>query len=265
MNPGNATGRSPWRFFALVFALSLPFWLAGAVADRFLPDGLALNLPFAALMFVCPALAASILVYGESGWAGVKQLLARAFDHQRIKSKAWYLPVFLLMPAIAGLSYSLRQITGAALPPWQVPDDTLLFAFALFVFAAAGEELGWQGYAFELLRAKWGTLGAGVILGVVWAVWHIVPYAQAGNTVGWIVWQCVFTVMARVMIIWLYTNTGQSVLGAIIFHAMINVSTVALPAFGLSYDPFTASVVSAVIVGVIFGVWHSGRKRKAVD
>jgi hypothetical protein len=265
MNPGNATARSPWRFFALVFALSLPFWLAGAVADRWLPAGLALNLPFAALMFVCPALAASILVYRESGWAGVKPLLTRAFDHERIKVKVWYLPIFLLMPAIVVLSYGLRQITGAALPPLQVPDYTLLVAFALFFLAAAGEELGWQGYAFEPLRETWGMLGAGVILGVVWAAWHLVPYLQAGNTAGWIVWQCVFTVLARVMIVWLYANTGQSVLGAIVFHAMINVSTVALPAFGLSYDPFTASLISAVVVGVIVGVWCSGRGEKAAD
>lgn len=47
---------SPLKFFLLVFALSIPFWLAGAATGlRLLP-----RLPGAALMFVCPATAALI-------------------------------------------------------------------------------------------------------------------------------------------------------------------------------------------------------------
>jgi hypothetical protein len=52
---------SPLVFFLLVFTLSVPFWLIGAVTElRLLP-----GLPVSSLMFVCPAMAAAILVYGS--------------------------------------------------------------------------------------------------------------------------------------------------------------------------------------------------------
>lgn len=56
--PGTQRGpRSPLKFFVLVFALSVPFWLLGAVTGGQLsPD-----LPVSALIFVCPVIAASIL------------------------------------------------------------------------------------------------------------------------------------------------------------------------------------------------------------
>jgi hypothetical protein len=54
---------SPLVFFLLVLALSLPFWLLGAVTEaRLLP-----GLPVSALMFVCPATAARFSSTGRTG------------------------------------------------------------------------------------------------------------------------------------------------------------------------------------------------------
>jgi uncharacterized protein len=53
-----AQGRSPLTFFLLVFALSVPFWLMGAVTGLELLPGL----PVSSLMACCPLLAALILV-----------------------------------------------------------------------------------------------------------------------------------------------------------------------------------------------------------
>jgi hypothetical protein len=45
-----ARSKSPLKFFLLVFALSLPFWLAGTLTSlQLLPA-----LPISALMFLCP-------------------------------------------------------------------------------------------------------------------------------------------------------------------------------------------------------------------
>jgi CAAX protease family protein len=62
----------------LVFAVSLPLWLIGAVTGLQLLPGL----PVGALMVYGPVTAASILLYREKGTAGVIELLKRSFDYQ---------------------------------------------------------------------------------------------------------------------------------------------------------------------------------------
>jgi uncharacterized protein len=75
--------RSPLKFFLLVFALSIPFALIGAVTGLQLYPGI----PVTALAFVCPATAAAILAYRENGTAAVTTLLRRSFDYKRIGAK----------------------------------------------------------------------------------------------------------------------------------------------------------------------------------
>ena len=83
MNAATPPSRSVPAFFVLLFACSLPFWLIGALTGLRLSPGL----PVSALMFVCPATAASILVYRADRTAGLRELLQRSFDYARIRSK----------------------------------------------------------------------------------------------------------------------------------------------------------------------------------
>ena len=69
-SPGSAK-RHPFKFFILLFALSVPFWLAGGMAEQELP--LPFSLPAGALVLVCPMVAALILIYREEGSNGIKQ------------------------------------------------------------------------------------------------------------------------------------------------------------------------------------------------
>jgi hypothetical protein len=103
--------RSPLKFFVLVFALTAPFWAIGAVTGIQLLPGV----PVAALAFVCPVLAAVILVYQEGKIAGVKTLLMRSFDYQRITAKIWFVPILLLLLVVAVLSFVIVRL---AWPPW---------------------------------------------------------------------------------------------------------------------------------------------------
>lgn len=87
--------------------------------------------------------------------------------------------------------------------------------------AAEGEELGWSGYAIDRMQDRWGAFPASTLLGLVWAIWHIVPLVQVHRSPVWIAWWCLGTVAARVLIVWLYNNTGKCVFGAAVFHTMI--------------------------------------------
>ena len=101
MTTSTSLKRSPLTFFVVVFALALPFWLLGALVTH-VP--LPINLPVSALQFVCPIIAAFILVSREEQPGGIKGLLKSVFDGTSIKHKIWYVPIMLLMPLVMVLS-----------------------------------------------------------------------------------------------------------------------------------------------------------------
>jgi membrane protease YdiL (CAAX protease family) len=237
--------RSPLKFFLLVFVLSIPFWLIGAVTARQLsPD-----LPVAAFIFVCPAIAAAILVYRESGLAGVTALLRRSFDYRRIRAKAWYVPIVLLMPGIYALTYGLLRLIGLHAPTPQFPVVAALATFLAFFIAGELEELGWSGYTIDPLQDRWNALQASILLGLVWAAFHYVPLVQAHRSPAWMVWWSLSTVTSRVLFVWLYNNAGKSVFAAALFHAMANLSNIGpFLDFGSSGYPYDAQRISSVII-----------------
>ena len=170
---------SPSIFFLLVFILSVPFYLLGAVGGR-LP-GLPI-LPTSALMTFAPMTGALILVYRHRGAEGVVALLKRLLDFSRPRGVGWYLTALLFMPAVCVLEFGVLHLTGGALPlPHIALGEALVFFLAFFI-GAIGEELGWQGYAYPGLRTRRRALGAALVLGVIWALWHVIPFVQLGRS-----------------------------------------------------------------------------------
>jgi CAAX protease family protein len=240
--------KSPLKFFLLVFAFSIPFWLIGSVTGlQLLP-----RLPLSALMIVCPVMAASILVYRENKTAGVIELLKRSFDCKRIKARAWYAPIILIMPCATVLTYGLMRLMGLPLSTPQFPVLAAVAMFLAFFVAALGEELGWSGYVIDPLQARWNALEASIIVGLVWAAWHWVPLTQAHRSLVWIAWWSLNTVAVRVLIVWLYNNTRKSVFAATLFHAFTNVSSIT---FSNYYDPRIIGPIIAFAAAIVTVVW----------
>lgn len=245
--------KSVWTFFLLVFILSIPLWLLGAITGQL---DLPINLPLGALQAINPLIAASILIYREKGSEGLKALLKRAVDFRKIRRKGWYLPILFFWPIMMVLAYGLMRLVGAPLPDdLQFPLLALPVFLVLFLVAATGEEVGWSGYATDRLQARRSALKASVIIGTVWAIWHIVPFMQAHRSPNWILWQCLGMIPFRMLIVWLYNNSGKSVFAATVFHAMSNPSQFLFPNYGSHYDPFFAWVMLALAAGLVLFLW----------
>ena len=245
-------GASPTAFIALVFALSVPFWLIGARTELQLLPGL----PVSALQVLCPLLAAVMLVYRGDNGADVTALLKWAIDFDRIRPRLWYVVLLLLMPAMTVATYGVMRVMRLPLPPDpHVPILTGLALLPVTVIAALAEEVGWSGYATDPLQARWGTLGTGLALGVVWAVWHIIPLLQVHRGPAWIAGWWLGTVANRVLIVWLYNTTGKSVFAAALYHAMLNVCWQLFPNRGSHYDSRVSGVVIALVATIVTVVW----------
>jgi membrane protease YdiL (CAAX protease family) len=245
----------PLPFFGLVFALSLPFWLIGAASDRQLMPGLSVS----ALMTFCPMTAALMLVYRERGTAGVTELLKRSFDFRRIQALVWLAPVLLLMPGVDGVVYALMRWTEmplASLPP---PTARALAAsvmmFLAFFVGALGEELGWSGYVLAPLLTRWNALQASLILGLVGVAWHLVPLLLVHRPLAWIAGWCLYALAARLLMVWLYLNTGRSVFAAALFHATLNLAFMLFPVDGSHFDMRVGGWVMAGAAAIVVTFW----------
>ena len=239
---------SVFAFFALVFALSIPFWILGFIN----PIQLLPGLPISALGAFTPALGALILTYKNDRLAGVLQLLQRSFDFKRIKNKIWYFVALLINPAIAVLAHGIMRASGESLPN-PAPLTFAVFPMVVsFFIAALGEEIGWSGYATEPLQRRWGIIPAGVLLGLVWAVLHLIPLMQVSRSVEWIAWWSLGTISLRVIMSWLYIHSGKSVFAAAVFHAMINLCWQLFPNNGSYYDPRVFGLITLCFAIAIF-------------
>lgn len=264
MYTSTSSNKSPLKFFLLVFALTIPLWIIETMVEV---KGLPLDAPITDFIATfIPLIAACILVYKEEGTIGVNNLLKRIFDFSKIKQKIWYLPVIFLMPIIYLLIYGVMQLFRLPLPVGvEIPflNNALIFViiFISAMVGAMGEEVGWSGYAVDALQERWSALTTAITLGLVWAVWHYPSIIQQGHGLIWILWATLGTVSVRILMVWLYNNTGKSVFVCILFHSIANIGRILFPK-DQSHNPLVDypdvhySIIAVAAVIVIF-LWGS--------
>jgi membrane protease YdiL (CAAX protease family) len=237
-------------FFVLTFVLSVPPYILAALVpqEMVMLAGL--------IIALAPITTALILAYRESRLDGVKTLLKRSFDYKRITRKIWYVPIFFLMPVLFILALGTTTLVGESLPDTLLPVVAAPVAFLLFFIFALFEEIGWMGYAFDPIEERWNALGASLILGGLWAMWHIPLYILSGQDLVWTVAQLISLIAIRTLIVWIYNNTGKSVFAVILIHAVYNVCTLTFASFYTSFGHLITCfliVIATVAVAFLWG------------
>src|SRR5215210_2022983 len=182
-------------------------------------------------VFLGPFLAAFVMTGATEGREGVRRFLRR-FVLWRVGLR-WYLFAFVGIPVIAVLSVVvIPGVLGSfrglgALAPLSVLG---VFLYVLFLGGALGEEPGWRGFALPRLQSLHGPLLGTLILGPLWALWHLplffTPWNELTtfNVVGYVL----VTTCLAIMYTWVFNNTKGSVLIAVLLHATFNWTTVAV-------------------------------------
>jgi hypothetical protein len=100
------------------------------------------------------------------------------------------------------------------------------------MWVQAGEEIGWRGYALPRLAARLGLGGASLLLGVVWAVWHLPLFLLpgTGSTGQSFPVYLTHVTALSVAMAWLYWKTSGSLLLVMVMHAAVNNTTGIVPA-----------------------------------
>jgi membrane protease YdiL (CAAX protease family) len=242
-----AEGKAPWLF--LLLAIALMAGMAYFMGNR------PLTVPFlnvtatiAVFLTFVPIVLALIFTLLEGGPGGVSSLLARLLPSASIGPR-WYAVSILLMPVLQVGAY-LAALAGGATYGQHTPLSTLLLVVPLLLFAVA-EEVGWTGYATGPLQRRYGALGAALVIGTGGIVIHLIPYIAAGHNLSWVLGQSLLIIEGRIIMVWVFNNTGRSILPAVLMHAGYNLAYIMYPYNGSSYDPVLLSAVQGVVVAAI--------------
>lgn len=248
--------RSLVNFLLLLFGLSTPCWVLGAIYDIQIFPGLKLfQLPLA-----MPMVAALILVYKEKGKEGVIALLKRTYDFRNIRSWIWFLPILLIYPSIGLLNNWIQSISGISIPPAHF-SLTILFGYSIVFFMTYGEELGLTGYATDIMQQNYNALRSGILLGFIWAGYHIPGFIISGYySFRWIFWHALYTIVSRVLFVWIYNNAGKSLFSMALFHWAFGLFWSLWPQDNLQravpfYDPRICAIIAVIYTVLVVFLW----------
>ncbi len=120
----------------------------------------------------------------------------------------------------------------------------------------AGEEVGWRGYALPRLAARFGLARASVLLGIIWAAWHLpLFYISGTDTTGQSFPLYLLGVTAlSVAIAWLYARTNGSLLLTMLMHAAVNNTNIVSSFDQNATNPFalSTSLVAWIFTGLLW-------------
>lgn len=258
ISPGN-----PWLFFGVTYAITWSSWLAAIALGVSFESvtGLALLL----LGLLGPGVAGIGFVYLVYDERGRSDFWNRLVQVRRIGAR-WFL-VILLVPVgvtlFAGVGETLLGGAGITLGEgvreFGATPIAILPALFFATLPPILEELGWRGYALDRLQLNWSALSASVILGVVWATWHLPLFFVQGSfqaeevgfgTVGF--WLFMIGIVAlSVVFTWVYNHTSRSIVAIIVLHGWVNFVSETIEVADVFYYP--AWVLLAVALTVIWG------------
>ncbi|WP_321112593.1 CPBP family intramembrane glutamic endopeptidase [Halorussus salinisoli] len=199
-------------------------------------------------LFMDPSWTAAILIYAGSFGPPVSAAVVTWLQGEDVTAWArqitrwrvgwqWWVVAFGLPIAIVGIVTAILVGIGGPVDLDQATPSPVLvlvvFLFGLTVSGGLNEEPGWRGFAQPRLNDRYSALTASLIIGVVWAGWHlpyffapITPHSEFTlvNQIGWFFG----ILLLSVILAWAYNGTG-SVLIVIILHAMANTADIILP------------------------------------
>jgi membrane protease YdiL (CAAX protease family) len=243
-------------FLLATFTLTWAAWFASNVANHRELRGLGRALFL--LGVFGPALVALMLTARRAGRAGVTRLLGRIGRWD--VSLRWYAFAIAYMVAIKLSAAALFFVIDGGWPRFGDASWLLMVAaIPVSTWAQGGEEVGWRGYALPRLAHRLGLGGASLVLGLIWAVWHLPLFflPNSGSEGQSFPLYLLHVTALSVTMAWLYWRTGGSLLLTMLMHASVNNTTDIVPAAVLgAHAPFAlhGSLVAWLTIGLSWAI-----------
>ena len=254
-------------FFVLAYGISWLLWLPYVLST----DGLGLEPDIHLPALLGDTQLAGVLPGAYAGPLG-SALIVTAVTGGRAGLRAWYrrvlrwnVPWYWYLLVLAGIPAVLvgaSALLPGTLTGLRTPAVTLLVAYlpmlALQILTTgAAEEPGWRDFALPVLQRRHGPALGTLILGVVWACWHLPLFLTAWSLGGtdpatgrWWATLGAFVAMAvalSVVITWVFNRTRQSLPIVLVLHASNNATASLILPTVFRHMPAAWSIMAGVV------------------
>jgi len=206
-------------FLALTFGLT---WGIAALLILFTDEIVAIfgeisaSNPLFILAVYSPGFAGVFLVWRHYGFKGLGSFFRRLTLWRA--SRLWWLFLILGIPVIVYAGAAVKGTISDPFPfsPWY----QVLPALALALFLGPIEEFGWRGLALPLLQRRFTPFWAGLLLGIIWAGWHIPAFLMSGTPQSAWSFTPYFAGVVAISVILtpLFNDSRGSLLIAVLYH-----------------------------------------------
>lgn len=252
MNLKNLIKRHPlFYYFILVYLLA---WggillIARVVAESAELDPTVLVGIVSLPMLFAPGIAAIALTALTEGRTGLRTLLQR-MTHWRVPFR-WYVVALFPMPlVILAILYALALLFS----PNFLPIFSILGLAG--IFAGFFEEIGWTGFATRRLLSRWQPLLAGLVIGLLWGLWHgLADYLIRGATLG-AFWPITFSLFVlpltawRILMVWVYHQSKSGPVAQLMHFSYTGSLALFVPLAAISYKE--DALIYALLAGVLW-------------
>ena len=241
----------------------------GIPGSRAIPDE---QMPILyAVTLLGPSVAGLLSIALFDGRDGFRSLTTRLRNWRA--GLRWYAVALLTAPLlITALLYILSLTSPVYLPALFTETNKaglLLTGIVMGLVVGFFEELGWTGFAVPKLRQKYSVMKSGIILGLLWGLWHLPLFVASTNSSGSIppviyllILLFSFLPVYRILMVWVYDST-ESLLLMILMHAPLSASQLLLIPAELSGVQLVIYDLSfAIILWLIVGVISISSKRQ---
>ncbi len=236
----NSYQYKPIVYFSFTFVLTFVLWFIGAYLSHQARDGL--YTIFMLIGLLTPFIISLFMIIRSKNTELRKNFVNRLFNLKLIRpSIGLTLFYFLIMPVTVLISIAISLLFGGSVSQFNFADG---FSFSIgsvpillvLFLAASFEELGWRGYAFDSLQSKNSFIKASIIFSVLWSLWHLplifvkesYQYELLSQNPWYAVNFFVSIVPMGLIISWICVKNRKSIIAAIFFHFIINISQEAL-------------------------------------
>ncbi|MDS0222278.1 CPBP family intramembrane metalloprotease [Haloarcula sp. S1AR25-5A] len=236
-------------FVALTFVLTWVPW--GIVAMELQSGRSALVTPLILLGGFGPLFAASIVAVAS----GDIRSWARNLVDVGAPLHVWGAAVFVPIVLYAGALVLFVGVGGGfdragVLPAAAIP----AIAFATLIRGGL-EEPGWRGLALPVLQRRIGAFQASLVIGVIWAVWHVPLFLMPGSSQAGTPFALYAAAVLGISVIttWLYNAAGGRTLVVVVFHTLSNAVSVTT-AGGVIGDDVASQIALLAVVWTVVAI-----------